>query len=60
MEKLLSEQSVSIQTLVAKAQKLGLLEASAMTLTINTTVEDIRSDRSVPVPRVTPREISIH
>jgi hypothetical protein len=59
IERLLEQQAASIQTLVGNAQRRGLIDASAMRLTINNTVEDVRSNRSVAVPRVAPREIAI-
>jgi hypothetical protein len=59
MEGLLARQAASIQTLVGHAQERKLVQASGMPLTIKTTIEDVRGDRSVPAPAVAPREIVI-
>jgi hypothetical protein len=59
IERLLAQQAASIQTLVGNAQRRGLIDASAMRLTINPTVGDVRSNRSVAVPRVVSRDVVI-
>ena len=59
MERLLDEQAASIQALVALAQERGLVQASGMRLTIETTVHDSRRDVREPMPHVAPREIVI-
>ena len=59
MEGLLARQAASIQTLVGHAQQRELLQASGMRLSIKTTMEDVRRDRSVPSPPVASREIVI-
>jgi hypothetical protein len=58
MERLLLEQATSIQALVVDAQRRSLVHASGMRLAIRTTVEDVRRDRSVPVPVVAPQKWS--
>ena len=50
MEGLLARQAASIQTLVGHAQQRELVQASGMRLSIKTTMEDVRRDRSVPAP----------
>jgi hypothetical protein len=59
MDKSLAEQAASIQALVENAQKRGLVQASGMRLTINTTVNDVRENRSDPLPAIASREIVI-
>jgi hypothetical protein len=59
MEGLLARQAASIQTLVVHAQQRELVQASGMRLSIKTTMEDVRRDRSVPAPPVASREIVI-
>jgi hypothetical protein len=59
MEGLLARQAASIQTLVGHAQRRELVQASGMRLSIKTTMDDVRSDRSVPAPPIAPREIVI-
>jgi hypothetical protein len=59
MEKLLTQQAASIQTLLGDAQQRELVQASGMRLAIKTTVEDVRGDRSVPAPAAASREIVI-
>ena len=58
MKKPLDEQTVSIQALVGHAQQRRLVDASGLRLTIETTVEDVRRDRSVPAPSISSREIT--
>jgi hypothetical protein len=59
MEDLVSQQAASIETLIGHAQQRELVRTSGMRLTIKTTMEDARSDRSVPAPVVASREIVI-
>jgi hypothetical protein len=59
MEKFLDQQTASLQTLISEAQRRGLVPASGMRLTINTTVHDVRRDRGVPLPALASREITI-
>lgn len=59
IEKLLDQQAESIETLIGKAQRRGLVDASSMNLTIKTSVADVRSDKSAPAPSFVSREIII-
>jgi hypothetical protein len=55
----MDRQAASIETLIGKAQRRGLLDASGMSLTIKTSVGDVRSDKSEPAPSIASREIVI-
>lgn len=55
----LDEQTASIEALLAEEQSRGVLKASGMRLTINVKVQDVRRDRSVPLPDVGSREITV-
>jgi hypothetical protein len=59
IENLLTSQAAAVQALIEDAQTRDLVHASGMRLAIETTINDLRSDKSVPVPAVTPREIVI-
>jgi hypothetical protein len=60
MEKLLDAQTASLLSLIGDAQKRGVMkEASGTHLRINTQVQDVRRDRSVPLPSVPSRELVI-
>ena len=59
MKSLLDEQAASIQALVGHAQQRGLVDASGLRLNIETTVVDVRRDRSGLAPSNSPREIII-
>jgi hypothetical protein len=59
IEELLAQQAAAIQTLVGNAQRRGLIDASALRLTINPTVSDVRSDRNLAAPRVASRDVVI-
>jgi hypothetical protein len=59
MESLLAAQSASVQALVQDAQERDLVHASGMRLSIDTTVTDLRSDKSIPLPAIAPHEIVI-
>ena len=45
--------------LIEDAQGRGLVQASGMRLTIETTAQDMRSDQTVPLPAAAPHEIVI-
>jgi hypothetical protein len=53
----LTTQAMTIRALIADAQQRGLVEASGMHLPIAITIEDLRRDRTVPLP--SPYEIVI-
>jgi hypothetical protein len=59
IENRLGMQAAGIQALVGHAQERGLVDASGAHLPVEITVEDLRGDRSVPLPRFQPREIVI-
>jgi hypothetical protein len=59
MEKSLDEQAASLRTLFLHLQKRNLAQVSVMRLRIETTVEDVRGDRSEGLPSLVPREIDI-
>jgi hypothetical protein len=59
MERLLTEQAASIEALIEDAQGRGLVQAPGMRLAIGTTVQDMRRDKSVPLPAPAPHEIVI-
>jgi hypothetical protein len=59
MEKVLSGQATSVQALIEDAQERDLVQASGLHLTIETTPQDLRSDRTVPLPTAAPHEIVI-
>jgi hypothetical protein len=59
MESHLAAQSGFVQALVEDAQERSLVQASGMRLTIDTTVTDLRSDKSVPLPAIASHEIVI-
>jgi hypothetical protein len=55
----MDRQAASIEALIGKAQRRGLVDASGLSLAIETSVGDVRSDKSVPAPKIAPREIVI-
>lgn len=59
MENDLALQAAAIQALIEDAQQRGLVQASGMRLTVDTAVQDLRGDRSVPLPAVAPHKIVI-
>jgi hypothetical protein len=59
IETKLAAQSASIQAVIADAQKRGLVEASGMRFAIEITLEDLRGDRTAPLPAIPPHEAAI-
>ncbi len=59
IEAQLAMQTAGIQVLVGHAQERGLVDASGMHLPVEITVEDVRRDRRMPLPRFQSREIVI-
>jgi hypothetical protein len=59
IESHLAAQSAAVQALIEDAQTRDLVHASGMRLAIETTMNDLRGDKSVPVPAVMPHEIVI-
>jgi hypothetical protein len=59
MEKALDEQSASLRNLFSHLQLRGLAQVSGMQFRIETTVEDVRRDKSEKLPALAPRGIVV-